>query len=95
MSDRAVCVRIIITIMTHERTVAMARKVMLSARGVNAASVDTVLTASYYGGMAFSVIILIWPILILYYMNRPHVKAAFEGGTIVDGPAPYPPPGYR
>ena len=44
---------------------------------------------------SFSVLLLIWPIVIVYVMTRPHVKAAFEGGTIVDGQAPYPPPAYR
>lgn len=40
----------------------------------------TVLSYSAYLGVAMVLVFLIWPILILYYMTRPHVKSAFERG---------------
>jgi hypothetical protein len=36
---------------------------------------------SMYGGICFGVVLLIWPMSILYVMTRPHVKSAFERGT--------------
>lgn len=35
---------------------------------------------SAYGGAALSLIVLIWPVLILYFMSRPRAKTAFEEG---------------
>lgn len=32
---------------------------------------------STYGGMCFGLLLLIWPVVVLYFMSRPHVKAAF------------------
>lgn len=40
----------------------------------------TIITYSAYGGAAMALVFLIWPILILYFMTRPHVKSAFERG---------------
>lgn len=34
----------------------------------------------FFGGLAFGLLALIWPVLILVFMNRPNVKAAFEQG---------------
>lgn len=35
---------------------------------------------SSYGGAFMSLLFIIWPVLILYFMTRPHVKTAFEEG---------------
>jgi hypothetical protein len=40
----------------------------------------TIITYSAYGGTAFGLVFLVWPVLILYFMTRPHVKIAFEQG---------------
>jgi hypothetical protein len=37
-----------------------------------------IMKASMYGGWIFTVVTLIWPILIIRFMNRGHVKAAFS-----------------
>ena len=75
----------------HSRTEAMTRKALLASPGINAASVDTLLKVTFYGGLALSAVILIWPILILYFMNKPHVKAAFDGSALAAPPAGYYP----
>jgi hypothetical protein len=62
---------------------------------MNQPGMQVMMKYGQYFGYAISVLLLIWPMVILYIMTRPHVKAAFEGGTFVDGPALYPPPGYR
>jgi hypothetical protein len=72
----------------HQRTEVMTRKVLSATLGFNPANVEPMIKAGYYGGIALAIVILIWPILILYYMNRLHVKAAFSGN------GPPPPVGY-
>lgn len=44
------------------------------------ATATTIMHWASYGGMFGSVLSLIWPILILYFVRRPHVKEAFERG---------------
>lgn len=39
-----------------------------------------IMKMSAYGGAALSLIALVWPVLILYFMSRPRVKTAFEEG---------------
>lgn len=51
--------------------------------------VVTGMRIGFFGGVAFGLITMIWPALILYFMTRPHVKAAFE-----EPPAPQHPGAY-
>jgi hypothetical protein len=50
----------------------------------------------FWGSIMFQIVVVIYAILILLYMNRPHVKAAFGVGAAPGGPAgpgAYPPGG--
>jgi hypothetical protein len=65
---------------TASRSEAAFHKGMKSMPPAQAAVMQKTYVISYYGGLGFSIILLIWPLLVLYFMNRPHVKAAFEQG---------------
>jgi len=67
------------------------------------ASMRSIMQMSTWGGFLFSVVLLAYPALILYYMSRPNVKEAFQRGMVAPavqwgvGPPPspgnsYPPP---
>jgi hypothetical protein len=60
---------------------------------INNPTMKTSMQYGTYGGYCFQVVFQIWPILILYFMSRPHVKAAFEGGGSGGFGAPPAPPG--
>lgn len=47
----------------------------------NAAQFQSMMHIGRYVGVCFAVLFLLWPVAILYYMTRPHVKAAFQGGA--------------
>jgi hypothetical protein len=44
------------------------------------ALVKQTMQLSMYGGVCFGVVLLIWPALVIYFMTRPQVKAAFAVG---------------
>jgi hypothetical protein len=69
---------------TMGRNLELMARVVQSTPGTAAAKaqMQQIMQLSFYGGMIGSVVTLIWPVLVLIYMNKPHVKAAFgEGGA--------------
>lgn len=53
---------------------------------LNTPQVKTIRQYSTYGGYCFSIVYLIWPISILFYLNQPHVKAAFDANPDASTP---------
>ena len=45
-------------------------------------SVRSIMQISTWGGLLFSLVLLVFPGLILYYMSRRHVKEAYERGMV-------------
>jgi hypothetical protein len=67
---------------TNPRMQAITERAMQSNPQLNAPQMKAIMQYSSYGGVCFAVVLLIWPILILYFMTRPHVKRAFgEDGS--------------
>jgi uncharacterized protein YneF (UPF0154 family) len=62
----------------HARNQALIEKTLAANPALNTPQMKTVMQYSTSGGYCFAVVFLIWPLLILYYMSRPHVKAAFD-----------------
>ncbi len=60
------------------------QKAISSARPANSPlntqQVQSILQITHYGGLCFATLFLLWPVAILYYMSRPHVKDAFARG---------------
>ena len=61
--------------------------------------VQAMMKLGQYVGAGLGALLLLWPIIVLYYMSRPPVKAAFERGWVEGMPAagtqmmpPQPPP---
>ena len=52
---------------------------LAQSSGVNPQT-QTIMQAAAWGGILLALVLLVFPALILYYMSRPHVKAAFERG---------------
>jgi hypothetical protein len=67
---------------TGPRSEAAFRAAMQQMPQAQAAALLQVYQYTYYGGMCFSVVFLVWPAIILFYMNQPHVKAAFGVGAV-------------
>jgi hypothetical protein len=65
---------------TGSRSETAFQKGIQSMPQAQAAMTQKMHVISYYGGIGVSIIYLIWPLLVLYFMNRPHVKSAFEQG---------------
>jgi hypothetical protein len=62
----------------HARNQALMQRTLAANPQLNTPQMKMALQYSTVGGYCFAVVFLIWPLLILYYMNRPHVKAAFD-----------------
>jgi uncharacterized protein YneF (UPF0154 family) len=60
------------------RNHALMQKTLAANPQLNTPQMKMVLQYSTTGGYCFAIVFLIWPLLILYYMNRPQVKAAFD-----------------
>lgn len=60
------------------RSEAAFQRSMKNVPPAQAAAMQKGYELGFYGATGFSVIFLVWPGLVLYYMSRPHVKAAFE-----------------
>lgn len=65
---------------TGSRSEAAFQKGMKNMPAAQAATMQKTYVISYYSGIGVSIIYLTWPLLVLYFMNRPHVKSAFEQG---------------
>jgi len=62
----------------QSRNQALLQQTLAANPQLNTPQMKAVVQYSAVGGYCFAVVFLIWPLLILYYMNRPHVKAAFD-----------------
>ena len=62
---------------------------LASNTGPNAQQMKMFMKVGMYAGSIGSIIFLVWPILILYFMTRPKVKAAFEAVTQAPPPGNY------
>lgn len=58
------------------------RQAMQSNPQLNTPQMKAIMQYSSYGGVCLLVVLLIWPILILVFMRRPHVKAAFADARL-------------
>jgi hypothetical protein len=65
---------------TGSRSQAAFQKGIKSMPPAQAATIQKMNVITYYGNIGASIIYLVWPLLVLYFMNRPHVKSAFEQG---------------
>src|SRR5579864_5157442 len=74
----------------NPRTSQATQRAMAGNPQLNTPQMKALMQYSMYGGVCFGVVLMIWPVIILYYMTRPHVKAAFERGM---GGYGLPPPG--
>jgi len=50
-------------------------------RNVNAQAYRMGFTFGFWGALILELVLLIWPILILYFMSKPDIKAAYEGSS--------------
>ena len=76
---------IVLTLLvTNPRMQEVTQRSVQSNPQLNTPQMKTIMQYSSYGGVCMSVVMLIWPILILYFMTRPHVKRAFgeEGSAM-------------
>ncbi len=48
---------------------------------VNAQAYRVGFAFGFWGVLVFGLVLLIWPILILYFMSKPDIKAAYEGSS--------------
>jgi hypothetical protein len=70
------------------RTQEAVNKSFASNPQLNSPTMKTSMQMGIYGGYCFAGVLLIWPVIILYFMTRPHVKAAFERGWASPGDLP-------
>jgi hypothetical protein len=67
---------------TNPRMQEVTQRSVQSNPQLNTPQMKAIMQYSSYGGVCMAVVMLIWPILILYFMTRPHVKHAFgEDGS--------------
>jgi hypothetical protein len=71
---------IVFSLALMERTKALTARTLAANPNLNTPQMQQFAEMGYYFGFALSILVLIWPVLVLIYMNRPHVKAAFEEG---------------
>jgi hypothetical protein len=62
---------------THARMAKVLDRVYAANPRLNTPQTKTIRQYTTYGGYCASVVFLIWPISILYYLSQPHVKAAY------------------
>jgi hypothetical protein len=72
----------------NARTQEAVNKSLASNPQLNSPAMKTSMQMVTYGGHCFAAVLLIWPVIILYFMTRPHVKAAFERGWASPGDLP-------
>ena len=73
---------ILFSLALMERTKAITARVLQTNPKLNTPQMQQFMEWSIYLGFGISILAFIWPVLVLYFMNRPHVKAAFgEGGA--------------
>jgi hypothetical protein len=63
-------------LLVNSRMLAMAAS-LPATPGMNPAAMTKLIQYSMYGGECWSVVFLIWPALVLYFLNQPAVKLAF------------------
>ena len=66
---------------TNPRMRQVTEQSMQSNAQLNTPQMKTIMRYSSYGGVCFAVVFLLWPILIIYFMSKPHVKSAFHEQT--------------
>jgi hypothetical protein len=84
-------------VVINPRMQQIVNKTVSSNPQMNNPTMKTVMQYSQYGGYCMAIVLLIWPVIILYVMTRPHVKAAFQSGGMVPHstlPPPFPGPQY-
>lgn len=64
------------------KTMAIVQQSMGKSPAMNQPGMREMMKFGQYAGVAMGVIFLVWPIIVLYVMSRPHVKAAFQRGWV-------------
>ena len=69
---------------THARSEQVVQSVIQANPNLNTPAMKSAVGLSNSLGavIALTLFMMIWPVLVLYFMNRPHVKAAFEKGPL-------------
>jgi hypothetical protein len=62
---------------THARTAKALDRAYAANPRLNTPQTKTIRQYTTYGGVCVSMVFLIWPISIFYYLSQPHVKAAY------------------
>jgi hypothetical protein len=73
-------VEIVFSIVLLDRTRALTARALQANPKLNTPQMQQFAEMGYYFGFALSILAFIWPVLVLIYMNKPHVKAAFAEG---------------